>query len=57
MTHYRDPEQMANANAELNGALGRLLALVEAYPQLKSDQNFIRLQDQLAGTENRIAVS
>lgn len=52
-----DPEQMANANAALSGALGRLLALVEAYPQLKSDQNFIRLQDELAGTENRIAVA
>ncbi|HEX2250276.1 MAG TPA: LemA family protein [Gemmatimonadales bacterium] len=52
-----DPEQMANANAELTGALGRLLAISEAYPQLKSDQNFIRLQDELAGTENRIAVS
>jgi LemA protein len=52
-----DPEQMANANAELTGALGRLLAIAEAYPQLKSDQNFIRLQDELAGTENRIAVA
>ena len=52
-----DPAQMANANDQLTGALGRLLAISEAYPQLKSDQNFIRLQDELAGTENRIAVA
>jgi LemA protein len=42
---------------QLQSALGRLLVIVEAYPTLKSDQNFIRLQDELAGTENRIAVS
>jgi LemA protein len=53
----KDPEQMANANATFNGALGRLLAVSEAYPQLKSDQGFLRLQDELSGTENRIAVS
>ncbi len=52
-----DPAQMAAANEQLTGALGRLLAIAEAYPQLKSDQNFIRLQDELAGTENRIAVA
>lgn len=52
-----DPQAMANADAQLTGALGRLLVTVEAYPQLKSDQAFIRLQDELAGTENRIAVS
>ncbi len=52
-----DPSQMANANDQLTGALGRLLAISEAYPQLKSDQTFIRLQDELAGTENRIAVA
>ena len=52
-----DPEQMANANATMTGALGRLIAISENYPQLKSDQVFIRLQDELAGTENRIAVS
>jgi LemA protein len=52
-----DPEQMANANAQVTGALGRLLAVVENYPQLKADQSFLRLQDELAGTENRIAVS
>lgn len=49
--------QMANANQAMTGALGRLLAISEAYPQLKSDQNFLRLQDELTGTENRIAVS
>lgn len=52
-----DPAQMSAANAQLTGALGRLIAVAEAYPQLKSDQNFLRLQDELAGTENRIAVA
>jgi len=45
-----------SANNELSGALSRLLVVVERYPELKSDQNFLRLQDELAGTENRIAV-
>jgi LemA protein len=44
------------ANGQLDGALGRLLAIVENYPNLKSNQNFLALQDELAGTENRIAV-
>jgi len=44
------------ANGQLDGALGRLLAISENYPQLKSNENFLRLQDELAGTENRIAV-
>ena len=44
------------ANNELSSALSRLLVVVERYPELKSDQNFLRLQDELAGTENRIAV-
>src|SRR5262249_28037637 len=52
-----DPEQMANANAAMTGALGRLIAVAEAYPQLKADQQFTRLMDELAGTENRIAVA
>ncbi len=52
-----DPTQMAAANAQLTGALGRLIAVAEAYPQLKADQSFLRLQDELAGTENRIATS
>ena len=45
-----------SANNELSGALSRLLVVVERYPELKSNQNFLRLQDELAGTENRIAV-
>jgi len=52
-----DSEQMATANAQLTGAIGRLFAVVEAYPTLKADQNFLRLQDELTGTENRVAVS
>jgi len=52
-----DAEQMANANAQLSSSLGRLMVSVEAYPQLKADQGFLRLQDELTGTENRIAVS
>jgi LemA protein len=50
------PEQKISANARLDSALGRLLAIAENYPQLKSNENFLRLQDELAGTENRIAV-
>ena len=50
------PEGKIAANQQLDGALGRLLAIVENYPQLKSNENFLRLQDELAGTENRIAV-
>ena len=46
-----------SANNQLSGAIGRLLVLQENYPQLKSNENFLRLQDELAGTENRIAVS
>lgn len=49
--------EMANANQAMTGALSRLLVITENYPQLKSDQNFLRLQDELTGTENRIAVS
>lgn len=52
-----DAEQMANANAQMTSVLGRLLAVAEAYPQLKANENFIRLQDELTGTENRIAVA
>jgi LemA protein len=52
-----DPTQMAAANNQLTGALGRLIAISEAYPQLKADQGFLRLQDELTGTENRIATS
>mgnify|MGYP000984414603 CR=1 FL=1 len=49
------PEAQMQANAGLDSALGRLLAISEAYPELKADTSFIRLQDELAGTENRIA--
>jgi LemA protein len=49
--------QAAEADQALTGALGRLLAIAENYPQLKSDANFRALQDELAGTENRIAVA
>jgi LemA protein len=55
-----DPEKMKqfqDAQAQLTGALGRLLAVSEAYPDLKSNQNFLALQSQLEGTENRINVA
>jgi LemA protein len=50
------PSEKIAANGQLDSALGRLLVVVENYPQLKSNENFLRLQDELAGTENRIAV-
>jgi LemA protein len=50
------PAERIAANAQLEGSLGRLLAIAENYPQLKSNENFSRLQDELAGSENRIAV-
>jgi len=52
----RTPNQRAQAAAGLEGALGRLMLVVEKYPDLKSNQNFLALQDELAGTENRISV-
>lgn len=52
----RTPVEAGAANNELDSALGRLLVIAESYPQLKANENFIRLQDELAGTENRIAV-
>jgi LemA protein len=51
------PKDKIAANGQLDGALGRLLLIVENYPQLRSNENFLRLQDELAGTENRIAVA
>lgn len=51
----RTPAEKLAANGQLDSALSRLLVVVEAYPQLKSNENFVRLQDELAGTENRIA--
>lgn len=50
------PAGRVAANAQLDGALGRLLAVAENYPNLKANENFLELQDELAGTENRIAV-
>lgn len=52
----KTPADKIAANGQLDSALGRLLVVVENYPQLKSNENFMRLQDELAGTENRIAV-
>ena len=55
-----DPEkfkQFQEAQSQLSGALGRLLAVSENYPDLKSNQNFLALQSQLEGTENRISVA
>src|SRR5712691_11426424 len=50
------PAEKIAANGQLDSALGRLLVVVENYPQLRSNENFLRLQDELAGTENRIAI-
>src|SRR5947209_725581 len=56
LLNAKDPSAKIAANNSLDGAIGRLLAVVENYPQLRSNENFLRLQDELAGTENRIAV-
>ena len=56
----KTPEQkqaVIDANNSFGGTIGRLLSLTEAYPQLKSNENFLKVQDELAGTENRIATS
>ncbi|MGH9680057.1 MAG: LemA family protein [Candidatus Acidiferrales bacterium] len=56
LLNAQTPSDKIAANGQLDGAIGRLLLIVENYPQLKSNENFLRLQDELAGTENRIAV-
>jgi LemA protein len=53
----KDAEQMANANAQVTSTLGRLFAVVEAYPKLQADKGFRALQDELVGTENRVATA
>jgi LemA protein len=57
LLNAHSPEEKIQANGRLDGALGRLLAISEAYPDLKANQNFLSLQDQLEGTENRIQVA
>ena len=56
MSGARSPNEALAANDQLSGALSRLLVVVENYPQLKSNETFMRLMDELSGTENRIAV-
>ncbi len=57
MGSAQSPKEQAVANDALNGALSRLLVVVENYPNLKADANFRQLMDELAGTENRLAVA
>ena len=57
VTGAASPEEMAAADQELTGALGRLLAVAENYPTLKSDAHFTELMREIAGSENRIAVA
>jgi LemA protein len=56
MAGAKSPQEKIAANGQLDSALSRLLVVVENYPQLRSNENFLRLQDELAGTENRIAI-
>ena len=56
MIGAKTPSERIAANGQLDSALGRLMVVVENYPQLRSNENFLRLQDELAGTENRIAI-
>ena len=57
MLNAQTPQAKIAANGQLDGALGRLLLLTENYPNLRSSEQFMRLQDELAGTENRISVA
>lgn len=56
MMGAKTPQEKIAANGQIDSALARLLVVVENYPQLRSNENFLKLQDELAGTENRIAV-
>jgi LemA protein len=57
LLNAHDPKSKIAANGQLDSAFGRLLALTENYPQLRSSEQFKRLQDELSGTENRISVA
>lgn len=57
MAGARSTEQKLAAGGAMDSAIGRLLVVIENYPQLKSQENYLRLQDELAGTENRLSVS
>ncbi|HEV1286627.1 MAG TPA: LemA family protein [Bryobacteraceae bacterium] len=56
MMGAKTQKEKVEADAQLTGALSRLMVVVENYPNIKSNENFLRLQDELSGTENRIAV-
>ncbi len=57
MAGARSTEQKLAAGGAMDSAIGRLLVVIENYPQLRSQENFLRLQDELAGTENRLSVA
>jgi LemA protein len=56
MMGAKTPQERIAANSQLDSALGRLMVVVENYPNIKANENFLHLQDELAGTENRIAI-